>query len=120
MIRESLTVIYIPEPTHHYSTSPICFKQKSRVSNFDFDSIPLLINFFFLGKDCIHYLESVCTADIVNLSKNAAVLTVFTNERGGILDDLIITKILDDHFYVVSNAARKEHDQKHLLKALVR
>lgn len=46
-------------------------------------------------------------------------LTVFTNERGGILDDLIVTKILQDHLYVVSNAARKDHDQKHLLGALV-
>lgn len=34
------------------------------------------------------------------------------------MDDLIITKILNDHLYIVSNAARKEHDQKHMLNAL--
>lgn len=73
---------------------------------------------FLTGKGCVNYLESVCTADLKNLTENAAILTVFTNEKGGILDDLIITKITDEHFFIVSNAARKDHDQKHLLKAL--
>lgn len=70
------------------------------------------------GKDCVEYIESVCTADIKGLQNHAAVLTVFTNEQGGILDDLIITKVAGDRLYVVSNAARKHHDQQHLLKAL--
>lgn len=75
---------------------------------------------FLKGKDCVEYLESVCTADIRGLGDNVAVLTVFTDARGGILDDLIITKIAEDSLYVVSNAARKHHDQQHLLNALVR
>lgn len=50
---------------------------------------------------------------------NTAALTVFTNEKGGILDDLIVTKISYDHLYLVSNASRIEHDQKHLATALV-
>lgn len=68
----------------------------------------------------MEYVESVCTADIGALRDDAAVLTVFTDERGGILDDLIVTKVAGDHLYVVSNAARKQHDQRHLLNALVR
>lgn len=75
--------------------------------------------FIYQGNDCIEYIESVCTADVQNLEDNSSVLTVFTNENGGILDDLIITKIVNDHLYIVSNAARKDHDQKHLLNALV-
>lgn len=74
----------------------------------------------FLGKDCVDFLESTCTADIGNLEHGSGTLTVFTNETGGILDDLIVTKVNDDLLYVVSNAARKNHDQQHLLKALVR
>lgn len=65
------------------------------------------------------YLESICTADVKNLKENGSVLTVFTSESGGILDDLIITKINTDHLFVVSNAGRKEHDIKHMLEALV-
>ncbi|KAJ8981980.1 hypothetical protein NQ317_002154 [Molorchus minor] len=70
------------------------------------------------GKDCVQYFESLCTADVRGLNDSSAVLTVFTSENGGILDDLIVTKISDDHLYVVSNAARKNHDQKHMLNAL--
>lgn len=71
------------------------------------------------GKGCLDYLESICTADVKALKENASVLTVFTAENGGILDDLIITKITDDHLFVVSNAGRKEHDQQHMLNSLV-
>lgn len=63
-------------------------------------------------------MESLCTADLQNLPINSSVLTVFTNEQGGILDDLIITKISDTHLYVVSNAAVKKQDQAHLSQAL--
>lgn len=74
---------------------------------------------FLPGKDCIEYIETICTADVKNLNDGGSTLTVFTNENGGILDDLIITKCLDDQLYVVSNAARKQHDMQHLQNALV-
>ena len=32
------------------------------------------------------------------------------NERGGIIDDTIITKHADDAFYVVTNAGRRDRD----------
>ncbi|KAG5873585.1 hypothetical protein JTB14_011198 [Gonioctena quinquepunctata] len=70
------------------------------------------------GSNCIDYFESICTADIQGLKNNSGSLTVFTDENGGILDDLIVTKISDDLLYVVSNAGRKDHDQKHMLQAL--
>lgn len=70
------------------------------------------------GKNCVDFLESVCTADIQGLKENSGVLTVFTNENGGILDDLIVTKINDEFLYVVSNAAMKQQDQKIMLAGL--
>lgn len=83
--------------------------------------MPLLYKKYFYckGPDGVQYLEKLCTADVQGLKEGSAVLTVFTNEKGGILDDLIITKIDDNHLYIVSNAARKEHDQQLLLKGLV-
>ncbi|CAH1382691.1 unnamed protein product [Tenebrio molitor] len=70
------------------------------------------------GAGCLSYMESVCTADLQNLPANSSILTVFTDERGGVLDDLIVTKISEEHLYVVSNAAMKLQDQAHLLRAL--
>ena len=62
------------------------------------------------GGDATDFLESLTTSDLRNLGKGCAVLTVFTNENGGILDDLIITKDDDDKYFVVSNAGRRNED----------
>ena len=39
---------------------------------------------------------------------------MFTNRRGGIIDDCIITRTGESSFYIVSNASRAEIDLKHL------
>ncbi|CAH1103973.1 unnamed protein product [Psylliodes chrysocephalus] len=70
------------------------------------------------GKNSIEFFETACTADILGLQYNSATLTVFTNEKGGILDDLIVTKIADDYLYIVSNAAMKKQDQQIMLNTL--
>ncbi|XP_030383013.1 aminomethyltransferase, mitochondrial [Scaptodrosophila lebanonensis] len=62
------------------------------------------------GKDAAACLESICTADISGLLSGSGTLTVFTNEAGGILDDLIVNKVSEKELYVVSNAAMKQQD----------
>lgn len=37
-------------------------------------------------------------------------LTLLTNEKGGITDDLIVTNTSENHLYVVSNAACADKD----------
>lgn len=37
-------------------------------------------------------------------------LTLFTNEKGGIIDDLIVTKTDQGYLYVVSNAGCADKD----------
>ncbi|XP_072748107.1 aminomethyltransferase, mitochondrial [Anoplolepis gracilipes] len=68
------------------------------------------------GKDAGEYLESLTTCDLKNLSKGGATLTVFTNDKGGILDDLIITKDDEDKYFLVSNAGKREEDGQLLLE----
>ncbi|KAH0547360.1 hypothetical protein KQX54_018879 [Cotesia glomerata] len=63
-----------------------------------------------LGPKFGEFLESLTTADLKNLKPGGSTLTVFTNDQGGILDDLIITKDAEDRFYVVSNAGRRDCD----------
>jgi aminomethyltransferase len=43
---------------------------------------------------------------------------VILNERGGILDDTVITKHANDAFYVVTNAGRRERDLSHFWEKL--
>lgn len=69
-----------------------------------------MLQTYLRGKDVISCFESVCTADVKGLKNGTGTLTVFTNGKGGILDDLIVNRVSDDTLYVVSNASRKETD----------
>ncbi|MBT5765730.1 MAG: glycine cleavage system aminomethyltransferase GcvT [Kordiimonadaceae bacterium] len=66
------------------------------------------------GNGADEWLETLVPGNIIDLKENRIRYTTFTNEKGGILDDLMITKRSDDIFMVV-NAACKEQDIKHML-----
>ena len=61
------------------------------------------------GPGAAAALESLVPADIIGLARGRQRYAFFTNEAGGILDDLMVANAGDHHFLVV-NAARKEHD----------
>ncbi len=62
-------------------------------------------------------LENLVPGAITSLKPGKARYTVFTNERGGILDDLIVSMMSDGLFLVV-NASMREQDLAHLRKHL--
>lgn len=64
-------------------------------------------------EDVALALESLVPVDILGLAEGRQRYGFFTDENGGILDDLMITH-LDDHLFVVVNAACKEQDLAHL------
>ena len=66
------------------------------------------------GNGADEWLETLVPGNILDLKENSIRYTTFTNEEGGILDDLMITRRDDDIFMVV-NAACKEQDIKHML-----
>jgi aminomethyltransferase len=51
------------------------------------------------GKDRFDFLESLVVGDIKELKPGSATLSVFTNERGGIIDDTIITN-MENYMYI--------------------
>lgn len=63
--------------------------------------------------DAAKALETLVPMDLVGLAPGRQRYAFFTNEAGGILDDLMIAN-RGDHFYLVVNAARKLADFKHL------
>ncbi|KEI72129.1 glycine cleavage system aminomethyltransferase GcvT [Endozoicomonas elysicola] len=65
------------------------------------------------GDGADHFLESLVPVDIVDLPVGKQRYALFTNEAGGILDDLMVTRY-DDCLYLVVNAACKEQDIQHL------
>lgn len=62
------------------------------------------------GKDRVQFMESLVVADVAGLQDNHGTLSVFTNEKGGIIDDLIINKTDEGYLYVVSNAGCADKD----------
>ena len=66
------------------------------------------------GAGTAAMLETLVPVDIEGLGKNRQTYALFTNEQGGVLDDLIITRWDQDRFFLVVNAACKEQDIGHL------
>ncbi|MBY5335736.1 glycine cleavage system aminomethyltransferase GcvT [Rhizobium leguminosarum] len=64
-------------------------------------------------EDAALALESLVPVDILGLAEGRQRYGFFTDDTGGILDDLMISH-LDDHLFVVVNAACKEADLAHL------
>jgi len=65
------------------------------------------------GADATAAMETLVPADIVGLPERRQRYALFTNERAGILDDLMVTNS-GDHLFVVVNAACKAQDIAHM------
>ncbi|HNB28520.1 MAG TPA: glycine cleavage system aminomethyltransferase GcvT [Alphaproteobacteria bacterium] len=67
-------------------------------------------------------LESLCPADFQGLAPGQQRYSFFTNNAGGILDDLMVTRAgkgdASDHLLMVVNASCKKQDLAHLLANL--
>lgn len=70
------------------------------------------------GKDAARALERLVPVDIIDLPEGMQRYAMFTNESGGILDDLMVANLGNDTLYVVVNAACKNQDLQHLQDAI--
>jgi aminomethyltransferase len=66
------------------------------------------------GEGSAAMLESLVPVDVEALAINQQTYALFTNESGGVLDDLIITRWAQDTFFLVVNAGCKIDDIAHL------
>lgn len=65
------------------------------------------------NEDAARALEKLVPVDIIGLKEGRQRYGFFTDENGGILDDLMITN-RGDHLFVVVNAACKDADVAHM------
>ncbi len=65
------------------------------------------------GEGAAAMMESLVPVDIIDLPAGKQRYALFTNEEGGILDDLMVTNY-GDSLYVVVNAACKDQDIAHM------
>lgn len=67
----------------------------------------------FFGKDRLDFIESLVVGDIKGLEAGNGRLSVITNEKGGIIDDTVITK-QENHLYMVINAGCADKDLEYI------
>ncbi|KAF7311188.1 Aminomethyltransferase [Mycena kentingensis (nom. inval.)] len=69
-----------------------------------------MVQSIFRGKTATAFLEWITPSSLSSLKPYSSTLSVILNERGGIIDDTVITKHAEDSFYVVTNAGRRDRD----------
>ncbi len=70
------------------------------------------------GPDVALALEALVPGDIIGLKPGRQRYTLFTNDAGGIIDDLMVARLDQDRLFLVVNASRKDVDFAHLLDHL--
>lgn len=64
------------------------------------------------GKDALPFTNYLMTNDIAKLVDNQVMYTFMCNENGGVVDDLLVFRYNEEHFYLVPNGANVEKDVK--------
>lgn len=67
-----------------YRLMPICLQRMATIA-----TVGLLAQ----GKDAVPFLEQLVVGDIAGIPDGSGSLSMFTNEKGGIIDDTVVTKV---------------------------
>ncbi len=62
------------------------------------------------GKQALVYLNQLLSNDFSTLVDGQARYSLMLNDEGGIVDDLIVYKIKEEHYFIVVNAANRSKD----------
>jgi aminomethyltransferase len=76
--------------------------------------------FFFKGRGAGATLDRLVSSDVAGLAVGQARYGLLTNERGTIVDDVIVYRISDGDYMMVVNAANIAKDRAHVLAHLNR
>ncbi len=66
------------------------------------------------GNGAKDLLSRLCPVDAESMNRGEAKYTFFLNEEAGIIDDLIVSKLSDDRFWLVCNAGCAQKDLAHI------
>lgn len=68
------------------------------------------------GNDATEFLDYVTCNDITKIQENQVQYNAIVNEKGGVVDDVTIYKIQDNHYFICSNAANFSLVYEHFLQ----
>lgn len=64
------------------------------------------------GKDALAYTNYLMTNDVTKIVDNQVLYTFMGNPNGGVVDDLLVFRYNEEHFYLVPNAANTDKDME--------
>lgn len=67
------------------------------------------------GKDSLLFLQFLLTNDLSTIAIHQAIYSAMCNERGGIIDDLVVYRTAADEYFCVVNASNTDKDFAHFL-----
>lgn len=98
--------------------SGILDEQKAVRNNVGLFDISHMGRFRITGETSEACIQNLITNDISKITENQAIYSPMCNEEGGIIDDVIVSKIVHDEFLIVVNSSNIKKDfewiQKHL------
>ncbi|SFE30437.1 glycine cleavage system aminomethyltransferase GcvT [Alteribacillus iranensis] len=62
------------------------------------------------GDEAFSFLQYIVTNDLTRLEPGKAMYTMMCNEQGGVIDDLLIYQLKDNHYLLILNASNTEKD----------
>jgi len=62
------------------------------------------------GRDALPFLQSILTNDVGPLANNAIQYSLMCYENGGVVDDLLVHRFAEDHFFLCVNASNTDKD----------
>lgn len=87
------------------------FHTRGKCSLFD---VSHMMQTHVFGKDRFKFMERLVVGDVQGLKQDTGTLSVYTNDKGGIIDDLIVHNTSLNKLYVVSNAGCADKDLQHM------
>lgn len=68
------------------------------------------------GKDALNYCQYITTNDLSKVKVNQAQYSIMCNEKGGVVDDVLIYKINDGEYLFCANASNTDKDFSWMLE----
>ncbi len=93
----------------HYSTT-LQEEHENVRNNVGIFDVSHMGEFIVEGKEALNLIQSVTTNDASKLAVGDAQYTCMPNEKGGIVDDMIIYKLEENKFMLVVNASNLDKD----------
>ena len=94
-------------PVQYAGVNQEHFVVREKVGVFD---VSHMGQFFVKGEKATDFLQYILTNDVTKVAIGQAQYNAMPNEKGGIVDDLIIYKISDDEWMTVVNASNIDKD----------